>query len=45
MEIMGLPPRHLVDAATRRKLFFDSLGNPRIQPNSRGEFDPGLTEV
>lgn len=37
MEAMGLPPRHLLDAATRRKVFFDSAGGPRLQPNSRGE--------
>jgi hypothetical protein len=32
----GLPPRSMLEAATRRKLFFDSSGNPRIVPNSRG---------
>jgi dual specificity tyrosine-phosphorylation-regulated kinase 2/3/4 len=37
MEIMGAPPRRLVDAASRRKMFFDTAGAPRVQPNSRGE--------
>jgi dual specificity tyrosine-phosphorylation-regulated kinase 2/3/4 len=36
MEIMGLPPGYLVDSASRRKVFFDSHGNPTIVPNSRG---------
>jgi hypothetical protein len=38
MEIMGLPPGYLVDSASRRKVFFDSHGNPTIVPNSRGEY-------
>eukprot|EP00741_Cyanophora_paradoxa_P025736 tig00000391_g24835.t1 len=37
MEVMGLPPKSLVDASPRRKMFFDSAGNPRIVPNSRGK--------
>ncbi|GBF91610.1 dual-specificity tyrosine-(Y)-phosphorylation regulated kinase [Raphidocelis subcapitata] len=37
MEVMGLPPRHLLDTASRRKMFFDSGGAPRLQPNSRGK--------
>lgn len=36
MEITGLPPSYLVDSAGRRKVFFDSSGNPTIVPNSRG---------
>ena len=36
MEVLGLPPTQLVDEATRRKMFFDTAGNPRIIPNSRG---------
>ena len=36
MEIMGAPPRQMVDAASRRKVFFDANGAPRLQPNSRG---------
>jgi len=37
MELLGLPPRSTLEAATRRKMFFDSNGNPRIVPNSRGK--------
>ena len=37
MEILDVPPKRIVDASTRRKLFFDSSGNPRIVPNSRGK--------
>jgi dual specificity tyrosine-phosphorylation-regulated kinase 2/3/4 len=38
MEVLGLPPQYLVEGAARRKQFFDSSGNPRIVPNSRGEW-------
>eukprot|EP00163_Fabomonas_tropica_P027105 TRINITY_DN5133_c0_g3_i1.p1 TRINITY_DN5133_c0_g3~~TRINITY_DN5133_c0_g3_i1.p1 ORF type:complete len:339 (-),score=53.41 TRINITY_DN5133_c0_g3_i1:542-1558(-) len=37
MEIMGLPPTHMVESTNRRKVFFDSSGNPRLVPNSRGK--------
>ena len=37
MEIFGVPPRSLVEQSSRRKLFFDSQGHPRIVPNSRGK--------
>ncbi|CEP15997.1 hypothetical protein [Parasitella parasitica] len=37
METMGLPDRHLIERCSRRKLFFDSLGNPRIAANSKGK--------
>ncbi|KAG1521492.1 hypothetical protein G6F52_006700 [Rhizopus delemar] len=37
MEIMGVPERHLIDRCTRRKLFFDSNGKPRIVSNSKGK--------
>jgi len=37
MEVLGLPPRRLVSECSRRKAFFDSTGNPRIVPNSRGK--------
>eukprot|EP00002_Diphylleia_rotans_P024234 TRINITY_DN4776_c0_g5_i2.p1 TRINITY_DN4776_c0_g5~~TRINITY_DN4776_c0_g5_i2.p1 ORF type:complete len:498 (-),score=82.56 TRINITY_DN4776_c0_g5_i2:798-2291(-) len=37
MEVLGLPPRSMVDTSKRRKIFFDSQGNPRIVPNSRGK--------
>eukprot|EP01029_Cantina_marsupialis_P006502 TRINITY_DN1714_c0_g1_i1.p1 TRINITY_DN1714_c0_g1~~TRINITY_DN1714_c0_g1_i1.p1 ORF type:complete len:508 (-),score=120.37 TRINITY_DN1714_c0_g1_i1:440-1963(-) len=36
MEIMNLPPKHLIQQASRRRQFFDSNGSPRIVPNSRG---------
>ncbi|KAG2180143.1 hypothetical protein INT43_003931, partial [Umbelopsis isabellina] len=37
MEVQGVPEPYLVEKSTRRKLFFDSYGNPRIVPNSRGK--------
>lgn len=37
MEICGLPPSKTLDNATRVKMFFDSGGNPRLVPNSRGK--------
>eukprot|EP00908_Phaeocystis_cordata_P012370 Transcript_23352.p1 GENE.Transcript_23352~~Transcript_23352.p1 ORF type:complete len:319 (+),score=118.58 Transcript_23352:1116-2072(+) len=37
MEVLGVPPRKLVAECSRRKAFFDSTGNPRIVPNSRGK--------
>mmetsp|Transcript_21928 Transcript_21928/g.36325 ORF Transcript_21928/g.36325 Transcript_21928/m.36325 type:complete len:662 (+) Transcript_21928:218-2203(+) len=37
MEVLGLPPKRLVDSSTRKKMFFDSQGNPRIVANSRGK--------
>ncbi|KNC48904.1 CMGC/DYRK/DYRK2 protein kinase [Thecamonas trahens ATCC 50062] len=35
-EILGVPPRSLLQASERRKHFFDSNFHPRIVPNSRG---------
>jgi len=37
MEILGTPPGHLVDSASRRKTFFDSSNAPIVVPNSRGK--------
>lgn len=37
MEILGLPPVILLDQATRRRLFFDSKGQPRCITNSKGK--------
>ena len=37
MEVLGVPPKKIVDGASRRKIFFDSHGAPRIVPNSRGK--------
>ncbi|XP_067665923.1 dual specificity tyrosine-phosphorylation-regulated kinase 4-like isoform X2 [Haliotis asinina] len=37
MEVLGLPPQNVLDQATRRRLFFDSKGNPRCLTNSKGK--------
>lgn len=37
MEVLSLPPQHLLIAASRRRLFFDSKGNPRCVTNSKGK--------
>ena len=37
MEMLGTPPAHLLDASTRKKLFFDSSNAPKIIANSRGK--------
>ncbi|OKL63322.1 hypothetical protein UA08_01739 [Talaromyces atroroseus] len=36
MEVFGPPEKHLIDKSTRRKLFFDSLGKPRLTVSSKG---------
>lgn len=36
MEVFGPPDRHLVERCTRKKLFFDSVGKPRVTVNSKG---------
>ncbi|XP_026284517.2 dual specificity tyrosine-phosphorylation-regulated kinase 4 isoform X3 [Frankliniella occidentalis] len=36
MEVLGTPPDHIVGNATRRRLFFDTYGNPRCITNSKG---------
>ncbi|KAI7901912.1 uncharacterized protein BX663DRAFT_512802 [Cokeromyces recurvatus] len=36
MEIQNVPEPYIIEKSSRRKLFFDSQGNPRIQPNSKG---------
>lgn len=36
MEVNGLPPNDFIDTAHRRRLFFDSKGNPRCITNSKG---------
>ncbi|XP_048520497.1 dual specificity tyrosine-phosphorylation-regulated kinase 4 isoform X2 [Dendroctonus ponderosae] len=36
MEVLGAPPDDLISAATRKRLFFDSRGNPRCITNSKG---------
>lgn len=36
MEIFGPPEKHLIEKSTRKKLFFDSLGKPRVTVSSKG---------
>ncbi|XP_059479822.1 dual specificity tyrosine-phosphorylation-regulated kinase 4-like isoform X2 [Neocloeon triangulifer] len=36
MEVLGLPPKSVLAAATRKRLFFDSKGAPRCITNSKG---------
>ncbi|XP_074608421.1 dual specificity tyrosine-phosphorylation-regulated kinase 4-like isoform X3 [Acropora palmata] len=37
MEILGKPPSSVIEPAGRRRLFFDSKGNPRSMTNSKGK--------
>ncbi|KAF9357429.1 hypothetical protein BGX34_009372 [Mortierella sp. NVP85] len=37
MEIQGVPERYLIERSTRRKVFFDSNGNPKLVINSKGK--------
>ncbi|KAL4656713.1 dual specificity tyrosine-phosphorylation-regulated kinase 4-like isoform X1 [Arapaima gigas] len=37
MEVLGMPPNDFVQTASRKKLFFDSKGNPRTVTNSKGK--------
>ncbi|XP_070161253.1 uncharacterized protein [Polyergus mexicanus] len=37
MEVLGLPPEHIISHATRRRLFFDQKGSPRCVTNSKGK--------
>ena len=36
MEIFGPPEKHLIERSTRKKLFFDSMGKPRLTVSSKG---------
>lgn len=36
MEVLGTPPEDVIMNASRRRLFFDSKGNPRCITNSKG---------
>lgn len=36
MRVRGIPPAEVLSLSTRRKVFFDSSGNPRLVPNSKG---------
>ena len=37
MEVFGPPEKHLIEKSTRKKLFFDSVGKPRITVSSKGK--------
>ncbi|KAG0210102.1 hypothetical protein BGX33_005132 [Mortierella sp. NVP41] len=37
MEIQGVPDRYLIEKSTRKKVFFDSNGNPKLVVNSKGK--------
>ena len=37
MEVFGPPEKHLIERSTRKKLFFDSLGKPRITVSTKGK--------
>lgn len=37
MEVLGVPDRHMVDKASRRKVFFDAMGMPRPFVNEKGK--------
>lgn len=37
MEVLGLPPKRMLDLATRKKLFFDEDDNPKLVVNSRNK--------
>ena len=37
MEVFGPPEKHLIEQSTRKKLFFDSLGKPRLTVSSKGK--------
>lgn len=37
MEILGKPPSSVLEPAGRKRLFFDSKGNPRSMTNSKGK--------
>lgn len=36
MEVFGPPEKHLIEKSTRKKLFFDSQGKPRLVVSSKG---------
>uniref|UniRef100_A0A1B6DNE8 dual-specificity kinase n=2 Tax=Clastoptera arizonana TaxID=38151 RepID=A0A1B6DNE8_9HEMI len=46
MEVLGVPPEDVIANASRRRLFFDSKGNPRCITNSKGrKRRPGSKDV
>jgi dual specificity tyrosine-phosphorylation-regulated kinase 2/3/4 len=36
MEVFGPPEKHLIEKSSRKKLFFDSMGKPRMTVSSKG---------
>lgn len=36
MEVLGLPPAHLLERSTRKRLFFEENGEVKLLPSSRG---------
>ncbi|KAI0439328.1 hypothetical protein F4803DRAFT_49294 [Xylaria telfairii] len=36
MEVFGPPEKHLIEKSTRKKLFFDSMGKPRLNVSTKG---------
>jgi dual specificity tyrosine-phosphorylation-regulated kinase 2/3/4 len=46
MEVLGVPPSHVLQDATRRDKFFDEFGNPKLKANSRGRIrHPGSRDL
>ena len=37
MEVFGPPEKHLIEKSSRKKLFFDSMGKPRLTVSSKGK--------
>ncbi len=37
MEVFGPPEKHLIEKSSRKKIFFDSLGKPRLSVSSKGK--------
>lgn len=37
MEVFGPPEKHLIERSSRKKVFFDSLGKPRVTVSSKGK--------
>jgi hypothetical protein len=46
IQVIGVPPRAVLEQSKRRKLFFDAANVPRIVPNSRGKKRiPGAKDI
>jgi hypothetical protein len=37
MEVKGVPPSNIMKLASRKHLFFEENGDPKVVPNSRGK--------